>query len=193
MTHEGGTMWAIAGVLLGLAAVAAVAGFHFGPHAHAASTVLGVTAATFLLVLAFTGHAEPLLFALLGADVAVTGGIATIAAKGFSDRDVLRREPTERVVGAIATAVDTLDPEGTVRLRGEIWSATALNPPITPGTIVHVVNRTSVRLDVWADTGHDPSELFTIDAPAVEDRSLTPASPDRPATPEAGEERTTPQ
>jgi membrane-bound ClpP family serine protease len=187
-------MWAVTGLLLGLAAVAAVAGFHFGPHAHAASTVFGVTAAAFLLVLAFTGHAEPLLFALLGADVAVTGGIAVIAVKGFSERDVLRSEPTERVVGAIATALDTLDPDGTVRLRGEIWSATALNPPITAGSTVQVVNRTSVRLEVWADTGHDPAHLFTIDAPALGDRSSSaPNSPDHPATSDAGEERTPPQ
>jgi len=179
-------MWAIAGVLLGILIVTSIAGFHFGPHAHAAATVVGAVTAIFLITLAFTGHAQPLLFVLLGADVAVTGGLSMIAVKGFSNRDVLARLPSEHVVGAFATALDALDPDGTVRLNGEIWSATALNPPIEAGTSVHVVRRVSLRLEVWADTGDDPAVLFSIEAPAAG----TATNPQPPADAEAGEERT---
>jgi membrane protein implicated in regulation of membrane protease activity len=189
-------MWATAGVLLGLLAVTAFAGFHFGPHTHAASTVFGVTAAVFLVILAFSGHAAPLLFTLLGADIAVTGGIAMIAAKGLSDREVLTRPPAETVVGAFATAIDTLDPNGTVRLGGEVWSATALNPPIPAGASVHVARRTSVRLEVWGDTGDDSAELFSIEPSALAsgagdgpiDRGRN--DPDHPVDAGTGEERT---
>jgi membrane protein implicated in regulation of membrane protease activity len=185
-------MWAIAGLLLGLVAVTAFAGFHIGPHAHAASVVFGVTAAVYLLILAFTGHAAPLLFTLLGADVAVTGGATLAAVKGFSDRELLTREPTERIVGAFATTLDRLDPNGTVRLDGEIWSATALNPPISPGASVQVMSRSALRLEVWADTGHDPAELFKINTMAIDNRSFDPQSstPDHPEDTGAGEERT---
>jgi membrane protein implicated in regulation of membrane protease activity len=189
-------MWAIAGVLLGLFAVTAFAGFHFGPHTHAASTLFGVAAAVFLVILALTGNAEPLLFALLGADVAVTGGIAVITAKGFSQRAVLMSAPVDTIVGAFATALDTLDPEGTVRVGGEVWSATALNPPIRAGTSVHVVGRSSLRLEVWADTGDDPAELFSIEAGSAESRPRTSSAeqennnPDSPADAGAGDERT---
>jgi membrane-bound ClpP family serine protease len=179
-------MWAIAGVLLGIAIVAGIAGFHFGPHAHAVATVAGAATAIVLVTLAFTGHAQPLLFVLLGADVAVTGGLSMIAVKGFSSRAELARPPTEHVAGAFATALDTLDPDGTVRLNGEIWSATALNPPIEAGSSVHVVRRVSLRLEVWADTGDDPAELFSIEAPARDGgRNLG-----LPADAEAGQERT---
>jgi membrane protein implicated in regulation of membrane protease activity len=178
-------MWAIAGVLLGMLIVTTIAGFHFGPHAHAAATLVGAVTAVFLVTLAFTGHARPLLFVVLGADVAVTGGLAMIAAKGLSGREELMHRPTEHVVGAFATTLDTLDPDGTVRLRGEVWSATALNPPIPAGASVHVVRRAALRLEVWGDTGDDPAELFSIEAP-TKPAHTTP----HPTDSDAGGERT---
>jgi membrane protein implicated in regulation of membrane protease activity len=183
-------MWAIAGVLLGLVAVSAFAGFHLGPHVHAASTLFGSLAAVFLVVLALTGHAEPLLFALLAGDVAVTGGVAVVAGKGLATRRSLP-PPTDVVAGAFGSAIDLLDPNGTVRLRGEVWSATALNPPIHPGTSIQVIRRDSVRLEVWGDTGHDPALLFSVDSPPLDETATTLVDPPgRPEESPLGEERT---
>lgn len=155
-------MWAVAGVLLGLVGVTFLAGFHIGPHAHAVSSVLGALAAVSLVALALTGHAGPLLFTLLGADLAVTGGVAVVASKGFSERAILAKKPVDTVVDTLAVALDTLDPDGTVRVRGEVWSAIALNPPVPAGTTVHVMGRNSVRLEVWGDTGDTAEHLFSI-------------------------------
>jgi membrane-bound ClpP family serine protease len=167
-------MWAVAGVLLGLVGVTFFAGFHLGPHAHAVSSVLGGVAAVVLIALAFTGHADALLFTLLGADLAVTGGVSVVAAKGLRERELLAARPTDQVIGAVGITNETLDPDGTVRLRGEVWSATALNPPIPPNTPVHVMARSSLRLEVWMDTGDSPKVLFSM--PGAGDLS-TPTQP----------------
>ena len=120
-------MWAGVGVLLGLMVVAAVLGFHVGPHSHLAAVGLGGAAAVLLLVMAATGQAAPLLWILLGADVAISGGLGVIAWRGLKGGAALAGAGTTGVLGAEGVAVTDLHPEGIVRVRGENWSATCLN------------------------------------------------------------------
>lgn len=145
-------MWVGVGILLGLVVVATVLGFHFGPHGHAVGVVLGVVTAVWLLVMAATGHARPILWVLLGADVALSGGLGALAWNGLRVGD---REAGERahlsVVGSEAVAVTALEPSGIVRVRGENWSATSMNGSVPAGARVHILESTGVRLSVWAD------------------------------------------
>jgi membrane-bound ClpP family serine protease len=145
-------MWVIAGVLLGLVVLASLIGFHAGPHAHAAAGVLGVAAAVWLIVMAANGRSAPILWALLTADVVVSGGVVTAAWKGLSGRHV---ETSHLGVTALESAegvaLDTLDPHGLVRVRGETWSATSMNGTIPKGTAIQVIRVDGVRLAVWGE------------------------------------------
>jgi len=168
-------MWVAVGVLLGLVVVASLLGFHFGPHGHVAGVVLGVLTAVLLLVMAATGHARPLLWVLLGADVAISGGLAALAWNGlkFASR-LLPGSSHTNLVGTDGIAVSDLDPSGIVRVRGENWSATSMNGPVTAGTQVQVIEVAGVRLNVWSEGVHaiadrdHPAELHA----ALMNRSL---------------------
>ena len=156
-------MWVIAGVLLGLVVLASVLGFHTGPHTHIAASLLGFLAAVSLVVLAVEGGASALLWVLLAGDLTLSVGLGFLAWRGFSDRG---RLSTERRVliraGAEGVAVSDLDPEGIVRVQGEEWSAAAINSPVRSGTVVQVVGRRGVHLDVW---GEDfPPAIHGVDA-----------------------------
>ena len=59
-------MWIITGVLLGLVCLAAVSGFHFGPHAHTVAGVLGVLAGGCLLYVVIERGSGPGLWSILG-------------------------------------------------------------------------------------------------------------------------------
>jgi membrane-bound ClpP family serine protease len=147
-------MWFVAGVLLGLVVLASLIGFHVGPHAHLAAGVLGVLAAVWLVVMAVDGRTAPVLWALLSADVIVSGGIGALAWKGLTTRGV--NVPARRLVspvGAEGVAVGDLGPEGVVRVNGEDWSAVALNGTVRAGSPVEVLRVAGVRLEVW---GNDP-------------------------------------
>ena len=144
-------MWAIAGVLLGLVLLASLVGFHTGPHSHAAAVLLGGVTAVWLLVMALTGQSTPALWLMLGADVAVSAGVGTAAWKGLK----ALHEPTSlranRLEGLMGTAETDLNPTGTIRVRGEGWSATSLNGRIPAGTAVQVINVKGIRLEVWGE------------------------------------------
>jgi membrane-bound ClpP family serine protease len=155
--NKGVTMWAGVGVLLGLMVVATVLGFHVGPHSHVAAVGLGVAAAVLLLVMAATGQAAPLLWILLGADVAISGGLGVIAWRGLKLEDVaISGSAMVGVVGAEGVAVTDLHPDGIVRVRGENWSATCLNGTAEAGQQVQVVEATGVRLGVWSEEAERP-------------------------------------
>ena len=150
-------MWVGVGVLLGLMVVASVLGFHVGPHGHLAAFGLGVMAAVWLLVMVATGRAEPLLWALLGADVAISGGLGAIAWRGLRlDDNELSGPATLSLVGAEGVVVTDLEPGGIVRVRGENWSATSLNGSITAGHRVQVIEASGVRLSVWSEDDEAP-------------------------------------
>ena len=146
-------MWLVAEFLLGFVVLATLAGFHVGPHSHFAAGVAGVLAAIWLLIMAATGQAAPLLWIVLGADVVVSAGVGTMALKGIQTSQLAPIAPSgSKIIGAEGTAETELNPDGIVKVNSESWSATALNGPIAKGTKVQVIESTGVRLGVWGDT-----------------------------------------
>jgi membrane-bound serine protease (ClpP class) len=154
-------MWAGVGVLLGLVVVASVLGFHVGPHGHIVGAGLGIAAAIWLIVMAATGQSAPLLWILLGADVALSGGLAAIAWRGLRSAELHVGPATPGLVGSEGVAVTDLEPGGVVRVRGENWSATSMNGSVKAGDRVQVIEASGVRLSVWAEESAvepDPEE-----------------------------------
>lgn len=146
-------MWVVAGVLLGLVVLAAVVGFHTGPHAHAAAGLLGLVAAGWLVAMALEGRTAPLLWALLSADLVVSGGVGILAWKGLKAPHSMAGRSLD-LEGVEGVAVTDLTPEGIVRIRGEQWSAVCVNGTVPAGSPVQVL-RSGVRLEVWGE--HQPA------------------------------------
>jgi hypothetical protein len=158
-------MWVIAGVLLGLVVLTSLIGFHIGPHAHLAAVVLGVLAAIWLIVMAVDGRTAPVLWALLSADVIVSGGLGTLAWKGLTTRGAyVAGRRLVSPVGAEGIATGDLSPEGIVRVNGENWTAVALNGSAPAGSPVHVMRVAGVRLEVWCDEPVEPGASGELDA-----------------------------
>lgn len=155
-------MWIVAGVLLGLVVLAAVVGFHTGPHAHAAAGVIGLVAAGWLVFMAVQGRTAPVLWALLTADLVVSGGVGIMGWKGLSTTRGMPGRSLD-LEGAEGVAVSDLSPEGIVRVRGEQWSAVCVNGTVKAGSRVQIL-RTGVRLEVWGEDqlGTSPSDVFPL-------------------------------
>ena len=143
-------MWIVAGVLLGAVVLAALLGFHAGPHVHVAAGVLGVVAAVWLVVMAVAGRAVPVLWVLLGVDLAMSGGLGVLGWTGLRHRHDESRYRVGRLEAAEGVAVTDLVPEGVVRVRGEDWSAVSVNGPVRAGSRIQVL-RDGVRLEVWGE------------------------------------------
>ena len=156
-------MWVIAGVLLGLVVLAALLGFHVGPHAHLAAGIFGVIAAIWLVAMAVDGRSAPLLWALLSADVVVSAGLGMLGWKGLTTRT----HPAERrmvsLEGSEGVAVSDLNPGGIVRVNGEDWSATAANGAAHAGASVQVLGVKGVRLEVWVESPVGAEAELAID------------------------------
>lgn len=146
-------MWVVAGILLGAVVLGGAAGFHVGPHAHFAASVLGVVAAVWLVIMVALGYAEPLLYVLLAADVTVSAGIGLYGWRALRTPGALAsvNEPPPSVSGRFGQAVSDLDPDGVVRVGGEEWSAVSLNGPVSAGAEVQVISVKGVRLEVWGE------------------------------------------
>jgi membrane-bound ClpP family serine protease len=147
----GGTMWIVAGVLLGAVVLASVAGFHLGPHAHMAAAVIGVLAAAWLVLMAMSSYGGPVLWVLLSADVVIATGIGVMGWVSLTRTDEGTGRSTGRLEGDEGTAVSDLTPEGIVRVRGEEWSAESVNGTVAAGSRVQVLRTKGVRLEVWAE------------------------------------------
>ncbi len=52
------------------------------------------------------------------------------------------------MLGMSGRAVSALDPEGTVRIKGELWQAIATDAPINPGERIVVVQQEGLALTV---------------------------------------------
>ncbi len=118
--------------------------------------------------MAFTGHAAPVLWVLLAADLVVSAGIAYLAWKGLASaaEPSTLSDPGALPPHALAKVVRELAPEGVVNLGGEHWSAICLNGTVAVGEKVRVVGRKGVRLEVWRDEETPASELFELGEPA---------------------------
>jgi membrane-bound ClpP family serine protease len=157
-------MWIITGVLLGLACLVTLIGFHSGPHAHFVGAAIGFAAAGCLAYM-LVRSPGPVLWALLGADVAAGAGIVALAWRGL----VADGSPTHHrnsLENAEGIAVSQLAPDGIVRVRGELWSAISLNGVVPVSTPVQVVRAVGVRLEVWGDDAEPRSTegLFELGA-----------------------------
>lgn len=143
-------MWIVAGILLGLVVLASVIGFHTGPHSHVFAGACGLAAAVWLVIMALAGRSAPLLWALLSADLVVSGGVGVMGWLGLSNRG--RETPRRiRLEGSEGVALGDLGPEGVVSVRGEHWSARSVNGKVRAGGRVQVIRASGVRLDVWAE------------------------------------------
>ena len=150
-------MWIVAGALLGATLLAGLVGLHTGPHLHLVAALAGLAAAGWLVAMAGTGTQGAFLFALLGADVAFSAGVGVGAWRAL--RPGAPRRPHHapgRLEGAEGVAVSPLRPDGVVRVRGEDWSAHALNGPVAQGGRVQVIRADGVRLEVWGEEGATP-------------------------------------
>lgn len=66
----------------------------------------------------------------------------------------------EALIGAIGIVTSDLDPIGQVRVRGEVWTATAQEGPVPRGATVQIVGIEGLQLKVVADaSAQDKSEL----------------------------------
>ena len=128
-------MWIITGVLLGLVCLAAVVGFHFGPHAHVVAVAMGVLVAGWFIYIMSERGAGPVLWTLLGADLMVGAGVGALAWKGLSGSGSVTeshgRSPLE---GAEGMAVSRLAPDGIVSVRGSIGRPSLSMAPCAAST-----------------------------------------------------------
>ncbi|HEY5272788.1 MAG TPA: NfeD family protein [Acidimicrobiales bacterium] len=177
-------MWFVADFLLAFVVIASVLGFHIGPHSHAAAGIAGVVAAIWLLTMAATGQAAPLLWVALGADVALTAGVGTIAWRGLQTKHIPALPLAhERLIGATGIAVSDLDPDGIVRVRAEAWSASSLNGRIEKGATVQVIEVTGIRLGVWGeDTTTPGNAIARLDPIEIDNNTIAGNSPDGDTT-----------
>lgn len=182
-------MWLIAGVLLGIVVVASLAGFHAGPHAHAVAAIAGVLAAVVLVIMAATGHDQPLLFVLLGADVSLSTAVgygawrALVSAPGATGAghgDHPLHGGRWGIEASMGTALSTLDPKGIVRVRGEEWSAESVNGTIPAGTAVQVIEVDGLRLRVWGEEATEAISDGSIGAATDASIGSTPVADPSP-------------
>lgn len=147
-------MWVAAGILLGIVVLSAIAGTHLGPHLHVISSVAGVVAAVWLVIMAAIGYADPVLYVLLAADVTMSAAVGLAGWKALKTPGILAwtNEPPPSIEGKMGVAVSALDPSGVVRIGGEQWTAVSLNGSVPKGGTVQAINVRGVRLEVWGET-----------------------------------------
>ena len=141
-------MWIVAGVLIGLTVLASVVGFHSGSHLHLAAAAVGLLAAAWLVLMAAGGRTTPLLWILLGADLAV---VAVVVLGGLREAELSRGTPVQHLSSidrAEGVAVSDLTSEGIVRVHGEEWMAVSVNGTVHAGSRVQVLRTAGVHLEV---------------------------------------------
>ena len=150
-------MGLVALVALVVVAVGVAVGVHTGPHGLVAAGALGVAACVGLLVGAIAlvpaGSRPIIAWILLAGTALVSAG--ALAAGALALPALRRRQPAVgpgRLWGAEGVAVTDLTPVGTVRVRGETWTAESLCGRLPAGTPIHVMEVEGLRLRVWSDT-----------------------------------------
>jgi membrane-bound serine protease (ClpP class) len=73
-----------------------------------------------------------------------------IFAIGFGIKAQTRKPTTgtEGIMGETGEAISDLDPEGQIRIHGEIWNAESLDGPVSKGTKVKVIQISNLKLTV---------------------------------------------
>jgi membrane-bound ClpP family serine protease len=158
-------MWVIAGLLLGIVVLAAILGFHTGPHAHFVAGAAGIIAAAWLVVMAIEGRSSSVLWTLFTADLLVSAGVGFLAWRAIAESRAAPAQPTltkgsaaaPGLEGVEGVVVKDLAPEGVVRVRGEQWTAVAFNGDAPAGSKVHVMGVEGNRLEVFVER-EEPGE-----------------------------------
>ena len=143
-------MWVVAGVLLGLVVLAAVVGLHIGPHAHLVAWGAGIAAAAWFVLMAFDGRSAPVLWGLLAVDLVIAFGVGFTAWKALTT-DIPDGRYVPSLEGAEGVALSDLSPKGIVQVRGEHWTASAVNGHVKEGGRVQVLSAQGVHLEVWGE------------------------------------------
>jgi membrane-bound ClpP family serine protease len=146
----------VALAVLVVVALVIAAGVHTGPHGLVAAGALGIAASVGLVVgiiaLAPTGTRTFIAWFLLGAAGVISVGAVMAGAVALP---TLHRHHSavdaSRLFGADGVAVTELRPEGTVRVRGETWTAESMSGRLPAGAPVHVLEVDGLRLRVWSD------------------------------------------
>jgi membrane protein implicated in regulation of membrane protease activity len=140
----------VAGVLLSLALVIWLAGFHAGPHAHFVAAAIALAGAGWLVIAILDGRSAPAMWAVVAAAVLISSVAVLSAVLAVSGRGTVDYDP-HRIEGREAIVIDDLAPDGRVRVRGEVWAATSVNGVARAGTRTQVLRATGLRLEVWAE------------------------------------------
>ncbi len=142
--------------VLVVVAVSVGVGIHTGPHGLVAAGALGILASIALVVgvieMVPTGSRPVFAWVLLAGAALVSAG--AIVAGALSVPALRRRQPaigSGRLWGADGVAVTDLDPLGTVRVRGETWTAESMCGRLPAGAAVEVMEVEGLRLRVWSD------------------------------------------
>jgi membrane-bound serine protease (ClpP class) len=137
-------------------ALAVAVGVHTGPHGMVVAGVLGVAASVGFVVgvvaLAPSSSRTSIVWALLA--VAAVVSVVALAGGALALPALRRHQPSvgsDRLWGADGVALTDLNPEGTVRVRGETWTAESVSGPVRRGVPVHVVEVDGLHLRVWSD------------------------------------------
>lgn len=138
---------------------AVIATFHAGPHGLVLSGLMGDLLAAVGIAFLLSSGTNSLSSLVLLAVI----GVVSVAALGsgvVSLRRLERRSPAidpGRLWGADGVAVDDLLPHGTVRIKGETWSAESLSGHVRAGSAVHVVEVEGLHLRVLSDAPLEPN------------------------------------
>jgi membrane-bound serine protease (ClpP class) len=141
--------------ILVVIAVGVAVGVHTGPHGLLAAGLLGIVASVAFVigvVELVPVHSRPAVAWVLLAGTAVVSAAALVA--GAVALPALRRRPPTgagRLWGADGVAVTDLTPMGTVKVRGETWTAESLCGRLPAGAPIEVMEVEGLRLRVWSE------------------------------------------
>jgi membrane-bound ClpP family serine protease len=142
--------------ILVVVAVGVAVGAHTGPHGVVAAGALGVLASIGFVVgvteLVPAGSRPALAWFLLAGTAFVSAGALVAGAVALPA--LRRRQPAfapGRLWGADGVAVTDLTPEGTVRVRGETWTAESMSGRLPAGAAIEVIEVEGLRLRVVSD------------------------------------------
>jgi membrane-bound serine protease (ClpP class) len=163
----------VALAVLVVVAVGVAVGVHTGPHGLIAVGALGIAASVAFVVgvmaLVPAGSRPTIAWVLLVGAAVVSAGALVAGAVALPA--LRRRQPAVgpgRLLGADGVAVTDLDPLGTVRVRGETWTAESLCGQLSAGAAIQVIEVEGLRLRVWSDTAVGAG---LPDAPEDEERT----------------------
>ncbi len=149
-------MGLVALAVMVVVAVVVVAGVHTGPHGLVAAGTLGTAASVGFVVgiiaLAPAGSRTSIAWVLLAITAVISAGALLAGAAALPA--LRRRQPAlgpSQLWGADGVALSDLTPMGTVRVRGETWTAESVSGQLPAGAGIHVMEVEGLRLRVWSD------------------------------------------